>query len=73
MQKKKEKRSYKGFVRCPQCPADPEEKIIFLKNGPYPAFFCSFSLFSHDKYSTNTVNEKAQMACLGLELGAAGW
>ena len=47
-------------------------KFFFL-NGPNPASFCLFSLFSHDKYSTNTVNEKAQMACLGLELGAAGW
>ena len=35
--------------------------------------FCLFSFFSHDKYSTNTINEKAQMACLGLEPRAAGW
>ena len=43
----------------------------FLKNGPNP--FCLFSFFSHDKYSANTINEKTQMACLGLEPRAAGW
>ena len=48
--------------------------ICFLKkNGPNPASFCLFLLFSHDKYSTNTINEKVLMACLGLEPGAAGW
>ena len=33
--------------------------IFFKKNGPNPASFCLFLLFSHDKYSTNTINEKA--------------
>ena len=46
---------------------------FFLKKGPNPTSFCLFSFFSHDRYSTNTINEKAYMACLGLEPGAAGW
>ena len=46
---------------------------FFEKNAPNPASFCLFLLFSHDKYSTNTINEKALMACLGLKPGAAGW
>ena len=33
--------------------------FFFLKNGPNPTSFCLFSFFSHDKYSTNTINEKA--------------
>ena len=37
------------------------------------ASFCLFSFFSYDKYSANTINEKVQMACLGLEPGAAKW
>ena len=45
----------------------------FFLNGPNPASFCLFSFFSHDKCSTNTTNEKAQMVCLGFEPGAVGW
>ena len=32
--------------------------FVFL-NWPNPASFCLFSFFLHDKYSTNTINEKA--------------
>ena len=35
-----------------------EAHIDFL-NGPNPASFCLFSFFSHDKYSTNTINGKS--------------
>ena len=45
----------------------------FFKKGPNPASFCLFSFFSHDKYSTYTINKKALMACLGLVPGAVGW
>ena len=34
--------------------------ILFLKKmGQTRPLFCLFSFFSHDKYSTNTINEKA--------------
>ena len=32
--------------------------FVFL-NWPNPASFCLFSFFLHDKYSTNTINEKS--------------
>ena len=32
---------------------------FFKKNGPNLASFCLFLFFSHDKYTTNTINEKA--------------
>ena len=52
----------------------PENVIGFFKKmGQTGLFFCLFSFFSHDKYSTNNINEKAQMACMGLEPRAAGW
>ena len=35
------------------------------KNGPNPVSFCLFSFFSHDKYSTNTINEKSVDGVLG--------
>ena len=38
---------------------------IFKNNGPNPASFCSFSLFLHDKCSTNTINEKCVTGVLG--------
>ena len=47
------------------------QELMFF-NGPNPASFL-FSFFSHDKYSTHTINEKALMACLGLKPGVAGW
>ena len=34
-----------------------EQKFVFL--GQTRPLFCLFSFFSHDKYSTNTINEKA--------------
>ena len=40
-------------------------KSFFYKNGPNPASFCLFSFFSHDKYSTNTINEKSIDGVLG--------
>ena len=43
-------------------------KNSFL-NGPNLASFCLLLFFSHEKYSTNSINEKAQMVCLGLNLG----
>ena len=38
---------------------------LFLKNGPNPASFCLFSFFSHEKYSTNTKNDKSVDGVLG--------
>ena len=38
--------------------------LIFFKNGPNPASFL-FSFFSHDKYSTNTINDKSIDGVLG--------
>ena len=49
------------------------DTICVFLNGPNPAYFCLFSFFSHNKYSTNTIIQKAQVVCLGLEPGAAGW
>ena len=46
--------------------------IIFFKWAK-PALLLFVFVFSQDKYSTNTVNEKVELACLGLEPGAAGW
>ena len=44
--------------------------FFFFLNGPNPAYFCLFSLFIQDKYSTNlTLNDKALIMCLGLEPG----
>ena len=39
----------------------------FFKNGPNPASFCLFSFFSHDKYSTNTINDKSIDGVLGTQ------
>ena len=36
----------------------------FFKNGPNPASFL-FSFLSHDKYSTNTINDKSIDGVLG--------
>ena len=36
---------------------------FFKKNGPNPASFCLFLFFSHDKYSTSTINEKKCRWC----------
>ena len=41
--------------------------LRLLKNGPNPASFCLFSFFSHDKYSTNTINEKSVDGVLGTQ------
>ena len=38
-----------------------------MKNGPNPACFCLFLFFSHDKYSTNTINEKSVAGVLGTQ------
>ena len=43
-------------------------KPTFL-NGPNPVSFCLFSFFSHDKYSTNTVNDKSADGVLGTRTG----
>ena len=49
-------------------------ECVFFKKWTKPGLLLFlFSFFSHDKYSTNTINEKAQMACLGLKPGAVGW
>ena len=43
-------------------------QITFKKNGPNPAYFCLFSFFSHDKYSTNlAINEKSVDSVLGTQ------
>ena len=40
--------------------------LFYIKNGPNPASFCLFSLFSHNKYSTNlTINDKSIDNVLG--------
>ena len=41
-----------------------EVRTLFL-NGPSPASFCLPSFFSHDKYSTNTKNDKSVDGMLG--------
>ena len=38
---------------------------FFFRNGPNPAYFCYFLFFSHDKYSTNTINDKSIDGVLG--------
>ena len=40
---------------------------FFFKNGPNPASFGLFSFFSHDKYSTNILNEKSLDGVLGTQ------
>ena len=45
---------------------------VYFKMGQTQPLFCLFSFFSHDKYTINTIIEKAQMLCLGLEPGVAG-
>ena len=42
-----------------------QEYILFFLNGPNLASFCLFLVFSHDKYSTNTINEKSVDVVLG--------
>ena len=39
--------------------------LFIIKNGPNPATFCLFSLFSHDKFSINTLNDKSIDGVLG--------
>ena len=42
------------------------KNLFFCKNGPNPAsFLFLFSFFSHDKDSTNTLNEKGVDGVLG--------
>ena len=41
--------------------------MVHLKNGPNPASFCFFLLFSHAKYWTNTINEKSKDGVLGTQ------
>ena len=39
---------------------------LYLRNGPNPASFCSFSFFSYDIYSTNlNINYKSIDGVLG--------
>ena len=52
-----------SYVRC-QCRIAWPDGYIFL-NGPNPSSFCLFSFFSHDKYSTITINEKSIDGLLG--------
>ena len=49
--------------------------VRFLKMGPNQASFCLFSFFSHDKYSTITINDKSIDGVLGTRSGGdrAGW
>ena len=42
-------------------------QVFFKKTGLNPVSFCLFSFFSHDKYSTNTVNEKSVDGVLGTQ------
>ena len=45
--------------------------MFFLKNGPNQASFCFLiSYFSHDKYSTNTINDKSVVGVLGTRTRA---
>ena len=37
--------------------------IFFFLKGPTPASFCLFSFFSHNKYITNTINDKSIDGC----------
>ena len=43
--------------RKTSCEGLANTKIKHLKNGPNPASFGLFLIFSHDKYSTNTIND----------------
>ena len=47
--------------------------LVLSKNGPNPASICLFSFFSHDIYSTNTINEKSVDGILGPRTWLAGW
>ena len=38
---------------------------FFLKKWTKPGLFCLFLFFSHDKYSTNNINEKSVDGVLG--------
>ena len=38
-----------------------------ISNGPNPASFCLFLFFLHDKYSTNTINDKSVDGVLGTQ------
>ena len=40
---------------------------LYFFNGLYPPSFCLFSFFSHDKYSTNTINDKSVEGVLGAQ------
>ena len=42
------------------------EKV--LQNGPNPASLSLFSFFLHDKYRTNTVNDKSVDGVLGTRI-----
>jgi len=41
--------------------------VSFFKNGPNPASFGLFSFFLHDKYSTNTLNDKSIDGAPGIQ------
>ena len=43
------------------------------KKWAKPGSFCLFSFFSHEKYSSNTINEKSVDGVLGTRTRAAGW
>ena len=40
--------------------------VFLLKTWPYPASFCLFSFFSHDKYSTNLIIIESVDGALGI-------
>ena len=47
-------------------PTHPHLGKVFFKKWAKPSlFFCLLSFFSHDKYSTNTINEKSIEGVLG--------
>ena len=43
----------------------PVRVYYIFKNGPTPASFCLFLPFLHDKYNTNTENDKSIDGVLG--------
>ena len=47
--------------------------IFFFKWSKPGLFLFLFSFFSHDKYSTNTINEKSVDGMLGTQTRVAEW
>ena len=62
---------------CPKSNKLPNVVTLLSSDGCMGfEVLCVYSVLyqtAYDKYSTNTINEKAYIACLGLEPRVAGW